>query len=146
MSRQKPPAPVTGPFDVVRQVGLTLPDVESGVRFDGSPVLRVEGVFMAGLATHPSAEPETLVVRAGQEERKWFLADAPETYYLTDHSRRYPLVLVRLSRIERSALRDLLSVSWRMTKAKTQNESRHGRIGTTAVIGRPGPRLPPTRE
>ena len=133
MSRQKPPAPVTDPFNVVREVGLTLPDVESGLKYDGSPVLRVEGVFMAGLTTHPSAEPETLVVRAGQEERDWFLADAPETYYLTDYYRRYPLVLARLARIERGALRDLLSVSWRMTKAKTHKRLRHSRIGATAV-------------
>jgi len=38
--------------------------------------------------------------------------------YLTDYDRSYPLVLVRLSRIERDALRDLLSVSWRLTSAK----------------------------
>jgi len=37
---------------------------------------------MAGLATHPSAEPDTLVVRHGLEEREWLIEDAPETYYL----------------------------------------------------------------
>jgi hypothetical protein len=46
--------------------------------------------------------------------------DAPETYYLTDYYRSYPLVLVRLKRVEPDALRDLLSVSWRMTMSKTQ--------------------------
>jgi hypothetical protein len=75
---------------------------------------------MAGLATHRSAEPETLVVRATFEEREWLLADAPETYYLTDYHRPYPVVLVRLSQIDRDALRDLLSVSWRLTLLKTR--------------------------
>lgn len=75
---------------------------------------------MAGLATHPSAEPDTLVVRYELEERKQLLEDAPETYYLTDYYRRYPLVLVRLSCIEPDALRDLLSVSWRLTSTKVR--------------------------
>jgi hypothetical protein len=107
-------------FDIVRTVGLALPDVEATTKYDGSPVLRVDGIFMAGLAIHPSAEPETLVVRAGLEERERLVEDAPDTYYLTDCYRRYPLVLVRLSRVEPDALHDLLSVSWRMTTAKAR--------------------------
>ena len=110
----------TSAFDVVRTVGLALPHVEASKKYDGSPVLRVDGIFMAGLATHPSAEPDTLVVRAGLEDREWLLEDAPETYYLTDYYRSYPLVLVRLSRIEPDALHDLLCVSWRMTMAKAR--------------------------
>jgi hypothetical protein len=106
------------PFDIVRAVGLTLPDVEAATKCDGSPVLRVGGCFMAGLATDRSAEPGTLVVRSGFEEREWLVEDAPETYYLTDYYRRHPVVLVRLSRIDRDALRDLLSVSWRLTLPK----------------------------
>ena len=74
---------------------------------------------MAGLATHPSSEPATLVVRADFEDRERLLEDAAETYYLTDYYRRYPLVLVRLSRIDRDALRDLLSSSRRLALAKT---------------------------
>ena len=121
MMRRRPTKQlVTAAFDIVRTVGLSLPDVEATTKYDGSPVLRVDGIFMAGLATHPSAEPETLVVRAGLEERERLVEDAPETYYLTDYYRSYPLVLVRLSRVEPDALRDLLSVSWRMTTAKAR--------------------------
>ena len=111
---------MTGAFDIVRTVGLALPNVEASTKYDGSPVLKVGGIFMAGLATHPSAEPDTLVVRAGLEDRDRLVEDAPETYYLTDYYRRYPLVLVRLSRVEAESLHDLLSVSWRMTTAKAR--------------------------
>ena len=48
-------------FDVVRTVGLGLPGVEAATKYDGSPMLKVGGSFMAGLATHRSAEPGTLV-------------------------------------------------------------------------------------
>ena len=105
-------------FDAVKTVGLALPNVEAVTKYDGTPVLKVHGSFLAGLATHPSAEPETLVVRVGLEERGWLIEDAPETYYVTDYYRKYPLVLVRLSRIDRDALRDLLAVSWRLASEK----------------------------
>jgi hypothetical protein len=39
-------------------VGLALPGVELATKHDGSPVLKADGMFMAGLAMHPSAEPE----------------------------------------------------------------------------------------
>ena len=111
-------------FETVRTVGLALPGVEAATRYDGSPVLKVGGAFMAGLATHRSAEPETLVVRVGVEERTCLLEDAPETYYLTDYYRSHPVVLVRLSRVDRDALRDLLSVSWRLTLLKARKRPR----------------------
>jgi hypothetical protein len=107
-------------FKTVRAVGLTFPNVEATTKYDGSPVLKLCGCFMAGLATHPSAEPNTLVVRYDDEEREWLIAEAPHTYYLTDYYRKYPLVLVRLSRIDSDALRDVLSVSWRLTSAKAR--------------------------
>ncbi len=84
---------------------------------------------MAGLATHRSAEPGTLVVRCDLEGRASLLEDAPETYYLTEHYQPYPVVLVRLSRIDRDALRDLLSVSRRLTLPKTR---RVGRVKASA--------------
>ena len=106
-------------FDLVRAVGLSLPDVEEATKA-GSPVLKLGGSFLAGLAVHPSAEPGTLVVRTGLEQRDLLIEDAPETYYMTDYYRPYPLVLVRLSHVDRDALHDLLSVSWRMTAAKVR--------------------------
>lgn len=124
MKRRPTKRTLADTFETVRTVGLALPDVEAATKYDGSPVLKVGGSFMAGLAAHRSAEPDTLVVRVGFEEREWLMADAPETYYLTDYYRSHPVVLVRLSRIDGDALRDLLSVSWRLTLAKTQNAAR----------------------
>ena len=109
-------------FDVVSALGLELAGVKAATKYDGSPVLKVEGRFMAGLAMHASAEAETLVVRAGREERERLLEEAPETYYVTDYYRRHPVVLVRLSRVGKDALRDLLLASWRMTRAKSRRQ------------------------
>lgn len=112
------------PFEIVKTVGLRMPDVEVVTRYDGSPVLNARGCFMAGLASHPSAEPGTLVVRVGFDERAWMLEDAPDTYYVTDYYEKHPVVLIRLSRLTRAALRDVLSVSWRLTIAKAPRSRR----------------------
>jgi hypothetical protein len=117
----RPPA---DSFARVRAVGLTFPDVEAVIRYDGSPVLKARGCFMAGLATHESAEPDTLLVRIGFDERPYLLEDAPDTYYVTDYYRKYPVVLVRLGAVDADALRDLLSGSWRLTIAKTGKSRR----------------------
>ncbi len=67
------------PFEVVRTVGLALPHVEATSKYDGSPLLKVFGSFMAGVATHRFAEPATLVVRVDLEQRECLLQDAPQT-------------------------------------------------------------------
>jgi hypothetical protein len=111
-------------FDAVRSVGLRLPDVEASIKYDGSPVLKAGGCFMAGLALHPSAEPDTLVVRCNADDRELLIEEAPDTYYVTEHYRPHPVVLVRLARIDRDALRDLLTSSWRLAIAKAPRRGR----------------------
>jgi hypothetical protein len=107
----------TGSFDAVKRVGLTLPGVEATIRYDGSPTLKVGGCFMACLASHQSAEPDTLVVRMDPADRDALLEDAPETYYVTEYYERHPVVLARLSQLNSDALHDLLAVSRRLTLA-----------------------------
>jgi len=116
-------------FDAVKAVGLTLPGVEATTRYDGAPVLKVGGCFMAMLSTHASAESGTLIVRSGFEERACLIEDAPNTYYVTEYHRKHPVVLVRLSRLHPDALRDLLTMSWRLTLAKTGARRRARRDG-----------------
>jgi hypothetical protein len=111
-------------FDVVRKIGLALPDVEESTMY-GSPALKVRGHLLTCLAIHKSAEPESLVVRTDFDQRAALLAEEPGTYYLTDHYVGYPVVLVRLSRIPIDHLRDLLGSAWRfVTAQKSRTVSR----------------------
>src|SRR5215213_4157434 len=104
-------------FNIVRRSAAGLPDVVEGTAY-GSPALKVRGKLMTCLAVHKSAEPGTLVVQIGFDERAQLIAADPSTYYLTDHYEDHPTVLVRLSRIEKDALRDLLSAAWRFVTSK----------------------------
>jgi hypothetical protein len=107
-------------FDRVRRIGLTLPGVVATVRYDGSPRLTLHGCFVAALATHESADADSLVVRMDLDQRTLLIEDAPETYYVTGYYERYPLVLARLPAIADDALRELLAISRRLTLPKTR--------------------------
>jgi len=71
-------------FDTVRKIGLALPGVEESTPY-GSPALKVHGKLLACVPAHRSAEPGSLVVRVGFDDRAELLAAAPDVYYMTDH-------------------------------------------------------------
>src|SRR4051812_23929035 len=108
--RQKPAEPIT--FQTVRAIGLKLAGAEVGTAY-GSPALTVNGRMFACIAINKSVEPDTLAVRVPIEQRKDLLAEGPDTYYLTEHYADYPIVLVRLARVRRDALSDLLQMAYR---------------------------------
>jgi hypothetical protein len=97
-------------FDDVRDIGLALPDVELSTAY-GAPALKVRGKLLACIPSNRSAEPGSLLVRVDQDDRAELLAEAPDVYYVTDHYVGYNGVLVRLSRINRDMLRDLLGAA-----------------------------------
>lgn len=110
-------------FDLVRKMGLALPEVAEGKVY-GSPALKVRGRMFACLAIHRSAEPNTLAVRLEFDRRRKLIAADPEIYYLTDHYVNYPCVLVRLARIRKDELRDLLLMGWRFMSTTKKLEVR----------------------
>ncbi len=93
-------------FKLVESIGRSLPDVEVTTTW-GQPTLKVRGKMFVCIASHKSAEPDTLVVRMDIADRDALIADDPQTYYLKEHYVGYPCVLVRLSRVHRDALQDL---------------------------------------
>jgi hypothetical protein len=100
-------------FDAVRKIASKLPGVEESTSY-GTPSLKVGGKLLTCLAINKSAEPNSLAVSIDFDQREGLLADAPDTYYITDHYVDYPVVLVRLSRVSIDALRELLLGAWRI--------------------------------
>jgi hypothetical protein len=95
-------------FATVRSIGLRMPGVEESTMY-GSPALKLAGRPVACIASNKSAEPGTLVLWTTFEQREAMIAEEPETYYLKPHYDTFPVVLVRLSRVSRDAMRDLLA-------------------------------------
>jgi len=94
-------------FDTVRTLGLSLPDVVDGTAY-GFPALKLGSKLLACIPANKSAEANSIVVRIDLEQRAELLREHPETYYITDHYAPHPTVLVRLSKIRRTDLKELL--------------------------------------
>ncbi len=108
-------------FKQVEAIGRTLPDVELTTSW-GKPTLKVRGKMFVCIASHKSAEPETLVAMMDFADRDALIEDAPDTYYLKDHYVGYPCVLVRLSRVHPDALRDLVVGAYRYVSEKKKKK------------------------
>ena len=111
-------------FDDVRTLAEALEDVEIGTTY-GTPALKVRGKVFACIATNRSAEPGTLVVVVGFEERDRLLEADPATYYLKDHYRNSPSILVRLARVHPDALHDLLRMAWTFVTRSARRRRRN---------------------
>ena len=105
-------------FEAVRKIALELPETQDASAH-GSLAIKVRGKLMTCVAINKSAEPGSLAIRVDFDQRADLVAAAPDVYYFTDHYAPYPMVLVRLSRINPDALRDLLRASWRFVTATT---------------------------
>jgi hypothetical protein len=104
-------------FDTARDIALTLPGVEESTAY-GFPALKVDGKLLACLPANRSAEPASLLVRVDFDDRAELLDADPAVYYLTDHYVGYSAVLVRLSRVNPDALRDLLGMAYKFVTRK----------------------------
>jgi hypothetical protein len=94
-------------FNDVRKIGLKLLRAEES-RYYRMPALKVDGEVFVVCTSHPSAEPNSVSVPVGFERRAQLIARDPAIFYLKPHYEPYPVVLVRLDRIDRDPLRRLL--------------------------------------
>ena len=100
---------------------MRLPNVAESTTY-GKPSLKIQGKMFACMASHKSAEPDSLAVRIDFEQRTELLAADPTIYYITDHYRDYPAVLVRLPQITPDALQDLLGMAYRLVARGSNRE------------------------
>jgi hypothetical protein len=118
-------------FKTVESIGRTLPDVEVTTTY-GQPALKVRGKMFVCIASHKSAEPNTLVVMMDFADRDALVEDDPDTYYLKEHYLNYPCVLVRLSRVHADALPDLITGAHRFVSGTVRRKSAGGSRRVTA--------------
>lgn len=80
----------------------------------GTPALKVKNKLLARL----KEDGETLVVRMDPVNRDLVLRADPTRWYLTDHYRDYPYVLLRLTEVRRDQLPQILEDAWRLAAPK----------------------------
>jgi hypothetical protein len=105
-------------FDEVRAFLLALPGVEEKSSW-GTPGFRTAKRMLTRL----KEDGDSLVVRIDADEREMLMEADPEAFYLTDHYRPHPYVLVRMSRVEAGTLKRLLMQQWREAATKKHLEA-----------------------
>ena len=120
-------------WDDVRTIALALPGVEetlsrdltvwkAGRMFAGERPLRAKEIAEIGPVDDP-----ILLVRVESEADKFALIDEdPELFFTVSHFDGYPMVLVRLERLDGARLRELLESGWATVAPKADVARRFG--------------------
>ena len=87
-----------------RKVMLSIPGTDERLWFN-QPSVFLHDRFLA--KTHHKEDAVTLQV-GSMEMRDMMLEAEPELFYITDHYRKFPFVLVRLSALTRTVLKEML--------------------------------------
>jgi hypothetical protein len=106
-----PPRAVT--FAVARRLALALPGVVEGTAYR-TPAFRVGSRFFFRLRE----DAVTLAVRIDFDTRDALMQARPEAFFITDHYKGYPAMIVRLATVRRPELKALLEQSWRQIAPK----------------------------
>lgn len=103
-------------FGEVTKIALSLENLEQSTSY-GTAAFKAGKKLIARL----KEDGETLVVATTFEEREAMMDEEPQTYFITEHYRNYPLVLVRLSRVSVDVMRDLLKRALRVASTSPRS-------------------------
>ncbi len=95
-------------WNEVRELALAWPGMADSTSY-GTPSLKVRGKFVARLRE----DGATVALRIDVLERAERIAADPAAFFITDHYANYPAVVVRLSKVKKSDLAELLESAWR---------------------------------
>jgi hypothetical protein len=104
-------APPRPEYRRVLAIALALPGVEECTAY-GTPGLKVKGKILSRLRTEAEG---ALALRCDFIDREILLKAAPHTFFVTEHYRNYPMVLVRLNKVRLRELPALIERAWRFT-------------------------------
>ena len=93
--------------DDVRQLALAMADVEERSSY-GTPAYFVRRKLLARLL----GDGDSVVVKIDSRDRQRRIDADPNTFFITEHYRNYPMMIVRLFAISTQDLRELLDAAW----------------------------------
>ena len=100
-------------FDTVKDLALKLPNVIEGTSY-GTPALHVKKKFLCRLRE----DGESVAFKVGFDERDLLMQVKPDVFFITDHYRGWPAVLLRLSTAKREDVAQIVDLSYRYVTAK----------------------------
>lgn len=116
LARTAPPisAGIRRGYQRYLKIALELPGAEAATSH-GTPSVKVMGKLLSRWRVEAEG---ALAIRCDFLDRQILLQANPDVFFLTDHYRDYPMVLVRLDRIDGRSLSDLAQRAWRLVAPK----------------------------
>jgi hypothetical protein len=99
-------------YSKVSSIALSFPGAEASTSY-GTPAFKVNKKMFARF----KEDGKTLVVYT-QERDKWMKED-PVTFFITDHYKNYPAMLIDLAIVKKKDLKELLYASWQIRAPKS---------------------------
>ncbi len=99
---------------ILRKVALSFPGAHEEPHY-GQPSFKIEKKFFTRLR---GEDASVVWIVDSTDERDNLIEMDPKTYFITDHYRNYPSVLVHISRLNEAMLRKMLERRWRAIAPK----------------------------
>ena len=104
---------------ILRKVALSFPGAHEAPSY-GQPAYKIEKTFFTRLR----GEDASIVwIVDSIDERDALIEMDPKTYFITDHYRNHPSVLVRIARLNETMLRKMLERRWRAIAPKKMRKA-----------------------
>ena len=101
-----------------RKIALAVEGATEGPYF-GKPAVFVAEKFLTRVHTKEDA----MVLHIGSMEMRDVMLEAePKLFYITDHYKSFPYLLARLSKLDKTTLKDLLNARLLRIEAKTKKK------------------------
>jgi hypothetical protein len=101
-----------------RKIALAVEGASEGPYF-GKPAVFVAEKFLTRVHT----KEEAMVLAVGSMEMRDMMLEAePKLFYVTDHYKKFPYLLARLSKLDKTTLKELLSARLVLIEAKTKKK------------------------
>jgi hypothetical protein len=101
-----------------RKIALSFPDTSEGPYFN-KPAIFVGETFLTRVHTKEDA----MVLAIGSMEMRDMMLEAePKFFYITDHYKKFPYLLARLSTLDKATLKELLSARLLQIESKAKKK------------------------
>lgn len=121
--RPKPiPAAITKGHERFLRIALSMPGAEASSSY-GTPAVKVRGKLMSRWRTEAEG---ALAIRCDFLDRQILLLAQPEVFFLTDHYRDYPMILMRLEKASKAAMTEAVERAWRLVASAKLIRQRDG--------------------
>ncbi len=104
------PAAITKAYERFLRIAMSLPGTELSTSY-GTPSVKVRGRIMSRWRTEAEG---SLAIRCDFLDRQILLQANPEVFFLTDHYRGYPMILMRMEKASGRTMADVVDRAWRL--------------------------------